>query len=223
MASLTFPLTAAQFWDRLPIEELVWTLDEALDASQTAGGEITVAERGTRLWRGKVRLGRMLWSEIAEVTALLQVLRGAGAGGGFLAWDSTRPGPRLDLNGGFLGAAAPTVTTISTDRREVTSSGWPGGYILAPGDLIGWSYGSAPVRRALHEVVQGATASVAGVLGPVEVVPAIRPGVVTGAAVTVIRPAMRALYLPGSWEPGVRRRGTQTGAAFGFVQTLGGP
>lgn len=216
-----FPLPVEQFWALLPIRELTFDLSENIEfTGVTEAGEVLTAQRGTRLWQGEVTLDDMLPAEAAEVGALLDIVRGAGAS--FMAFDTGRPGPRADLTGVALGGAAPRLNAVAANNREIRISGLPGGYALNRHDYVAFSYASNPTRFALHRLAAPVTANGAGLTPFVEVSPNLRPGWVANAPVTLLRAACKCLILPGSVTPG-RRRGTMTtGVSFHFTQTLGG-
>lgn len=214
---LTFPLPLATFWSRLPVDSIELDLGEALQLDETGGGEQLTADLGVRLWRGSVTMGRLFYAEAAEVEVLLDTLRQAGRF--FLANDVRRPAPLLDPSGAILGVATVTVSAIPS-ARELTLAGLPVGYVLSPGDYLSFTYDGTKARRGFHRVVTGGTASGGGVLGPIEVVPPLRPGLATGTAVTLSNPAFKAVLEPGSAARGTSRRKITEGASFGFVQTL---
>jgi len=99
-------------------------------------------------------------------------------------------------------------------------SGLPGGFVLSPGDFLAFDYGIAPVGRALHRLQSGGVADGFGVSGWLWLTPHIEPGALTGAAVSLVRPACKAVIVPGSVDPGVTSGNLTTGAAFSFRQTF---
>lgn len=214
---LSFPLSLATFWTRLPIDSFELDLGEALQLDETGGGEQLTADLGVRLWRGTVTMGRLRYAEAAEVEVLLDTLRQAGRF--FLGNDARRPRPLADPTGAILGAAAVTVSAIPS-TRELTLAGLPAGYVLSPGDYLSFTYDGTNARRGFHRVVTGGAASGGGVLGPVEIVPPLRPGLTTGTAVTLSSPVFKACLLAGTAARGASRRQITEGSTFGFIQTL---
>lgn len=215
--ALTFPLSFAQFVSLLPIRRLSLDLPEQVTLSRTRGGEILQAERGARLWQAEIELDQMRADEAAAVMPLINLLRGAGAS--FLLSDPARPRPRADATGTNPLSA---VKINSAGTRELTLSGLPASYTLKSGDLISWTYGTSPVRHALHEVINpSVSANASGVTGAIEVTPPIRPGVTGGAAVRLLTPWCKAIIVPGSVSPGQRRAGgILEGVKFRTQQTL---
>ncbi len=215
----SFPLTAAQFMSRLPVQEITFDISEAMEISETGGGEVLMADLGTRLWRGKVSLGDMTADEAAEVLPLIDILRRAG--GSFMAHDVSRPGPRGDITGSTLGAAAPTLSQVNANARDIRLTGLPVGYRLNPYDYLAFSYGSNPTRFALHRAVNGQQANAGGTFGGwLEVTPNIRAGYAIGAAVTLLKASCKAVIVPGSFQPGRRKATMTSGVSFDFIQTL---
>lgn len=213
-----FPLTRAQFMDLLPIQQMTFDLPEAVEVNETGGGELLPADLGTRLWSGEINLGDMTADEAAEALAMLDVLRRAG--GSFMVHDVSRPFPRFDLSGALITGAAPVLNAVHANAREIRLSGLPPGYQLRRYDYLAFSYGSNPTRFALHRVAAPATANASGLTGYFEVSPNIRPGWLTGAAVSLSRAACKAIIVPGSVQPGRRRSTLTVGASFKFMQTL---
>lgn len=218
--ALTFPLSRGQFWDLLPIASCVFDLPENVTTSRTRGGQTLRAERGARLWAAEVRLGPMTRAEAADVLPLINLLRGSA--GSFMASDPVRPGPRRDPAGAVLAGAQVKISALSSNSRELALKDLPPGYVLSRDDLLAFSYGAAPVRYALHQIVNAtAKANASGVATGIEVVPPIRPGAAVDALVTLVRAGCKAEIVPGSFQPGsVRSGGVVEGVSFGVQQTL---
>ncbi|PKP71847.1 MAG: hypothetical protein CVT82_00305 [Alphaproteobacteria bacterium HGW-Alphaproteobacteria-4] len=216
--ALAFPLARESFFDLLPVQRITFDCPEQVQTARTGGGEILAADLGPRLWSGEVTLGRLTRAEAASVLPLLSVLRSAGAS--FLAYDVTRAAPLADPTGSILGAATPEILELVAGSRELRLGGLPAGYIVSSGDYLGFAYGSGPVRQALHRVVTGAVAAGDGSTGTIEVTPPLRPGASLGAAVTLVKPAIKAVIEPGSTDPGAVTRWLTEGIAFRFIQTL---
>lgn len=213
-----FPLTRAQFMDILPIKELTFDLPEAVEISETGGGEVLTASLGHRLWQGEVQLGDMTRDEAADCMAMLDVLRRAG--GSFMAHDIGRPGPRADLTGAVLGTASPKLLAVHANNREIRLSGLPIGYQLQRYDYLAFSYGANPVRHALHRIAAPAVAGTGGATGYFEVSPNIRPGFALDADVSLLKASCKAIIVPGTVTPGRRQATMTVGASFKFLQTL---
>lgn len=219
--ALTFPLSLVQFYDTLFTMEGDVYLPDALGVSRDAAGNIYTDDLGERLWMGSFTQARRVHSELRKIEARLSVLRESGAS--FMVCDPRAVAPASDPTGSILGVFVPTINSLAANSRELSITNLPGSYQITRGDRLAWTYVSGGVTKyAYHEVVTGLTANGAGTTGNIEVTPWIRPGVVIGAAVTLINPAFKAVYLPSSLQPS-RGRGAQSeGLSFGFIQSLKG-
>jgi len=202
--ALTFPLSLAQFQDKLKISEASFFLNEPRKIDRTAGGSILSASLGAGVWKGSFTLAPQsrLASNPAETQALLSVLDRAGSS--FLVYDPSRSVPASG------GTSNGTIGSISgTDRRVLTITGGP---TLTVGDLFSFTYGSNPIRYSLHSVVD-----ISG--SDIEVRPFIPIGASVGATVTFNKPVMKAILEPNP-DYGAHRPVITAGSSFGFVQTL---
>lgn len=214
--ALSFPLTAAQFIQKLRIQSARFWLPDATVSESTEGGEIFTASRGPRLWQAEFSLAAGAHADIDFDEAGLSLLAMPGAT--FFAYDPRRTGPKDDPDGAILGASAPIITSVA--YRDIGITGLPAGYVLRRGDYIGWAYGSSPTRYALHRAVTTATASGSGVISAIEVVPPVRPGLTVGTAVTLRRPVCKMVVQPGSISVGAGSGMISSGATFRATQTL---
>lgn len=215
--AFTYPLTRAQFMDILPIGQFSMELPEQMETNRTGNGEQIDADLGDRVWQGEITMGRMTRAEAGRPEVMIDLLRQAGRS--FLVYDPRRPAPLLDPTGSILGASTPTINTLGADSRELRVGGLPATYVLSPGDYLSFTYGTNPVRYALHRVV-ATTQAVAGLTPLFEVTPNIRTGAVTGAAVTLIKAHCKAKIVAGSVAAGVGRRTITDGLGFRYLQTM---
>ncbi len=191
--------------------------------NRTAGGLVIGSERGARLWQGSIQMIPLGHRDASFLDARMSLLTGSGMS--FLIYDGRVAYPKADLDGSILGAATPVLNTVNANMNDITISGLPAGYVISNGDMIGYTYGSSPVRRALHKVaVGGSAANGSGVSPTLQVTPPIRPGYVAGATlVTLIKPAIAAQVVPGSYVPPNYQPGViSTPGSFDFIQTLRG-
>lgn len=216
--ALSFPLTTAQFINLvlLPITQ-TWTLGEASEYNETAGGEVIPASYGPRLWQGTVQVATQSPGDHENAVARLELLNQAGAS--FMMSPLWRDGPQSDPDGSILGASTPQITNVNANMRDITISGLPVGYLLTRGDYLGFGYGS-PTRFAFHRIVTGGTANGSGVAGSIEVSPPIRPGYSVPFDVDLVRPRLKAVVVPGSFRPGTYSRYNVEGFSFSWRQTL---
>jgi len=214
---MTLSLPLAQTWFAgLPVRDSVFHLPSGAQMSRARGGDVLTAAVAERLWVGQMTLAPMRFGPAAAVQAILSALAEPGAT--FVAHPMPLFRPQADPAGAILGAATPTIHTLTPGGRTIRLQGLPNGYVLSVGDYLGFSYGTNPTRRALHQVVTAATAAVGGVTPLFEVTPRWRAGAAVGAVVTLIRPAVTCVLLPGE---GVRALpGLADGATLSFVQTL---
>lgn len=121
-----------------------------------------------------------------------------------------------------MGSATPVIATLGANNKSLTVSGLLAGYILSAGGMFHFDYGSSPVRRALHRIVETVTANGSGVTPAFEVRPHFRPGATTGLAIQFINPSAKVKLIPGSFEPGTGQAGTRRteGMSFQVQQTL---
>lgn len=213
---LSWPLTVDQFFAGLPIQKISCRLGRSETTSETGGGEIISHGMGTRLWRGRVVLDKDSHAYWAAVEAKLALLEQPGAS--LLLWDTRMRGTILDPDLALLGASAPVIDDLAANNRELGLSGLPAGYEISAGDLLGFTYGANPTRYAYHRVVVGSSADGSGVASNIEVIPYIRPGAQTGAAVTLGVPMLKARIATA--EYGESRASLSEGGSFEWVQTL---
>ncbi|MBY6091080.1 hypothetical protein [Maritimibacter alkaliphilus] len=214
--ALTFPLSTALFFDLLPISRVTFRLGAALTSSETGGGEVITHRIGARLWTGEITLDKDRHRELAAVEALIALLEEPGAS--FLLHDKRQVGPRADPDGTVLGAAEPLIADLATDMSGLSLQGLPEGYSLSPGDYLGFSYGSAPTRHALHRLVTGGTASASGTTPTLSVVPALRLGVAPGTPVQLVSPSCKARL--SSADYGTGKAVLSEGGTLSWTQTL---
>jgi hypothetical protein len=215
--ALSYPLSFDQFLGLLRVEEVTFRLSHPQEHTRLGDGTIISASLGAALWTGSIRLAQANHPRHAQMEALIALMDQPGAT--FLCHDPRQIGPAFDPTGSILGSRTVTIHSVAANMRELRLTGLPSGYVLSPGDMLGFEYGSNPVRHALHRSVVGGTASSTGLTPMLEVVPNLRPGNVSGLTVSLIRPACKARLLPGP-AYGSGRQANSRGASFDFIQTL---
>lgn len=225
--ALEFPLSAADFLDRLPVREVRFDLFRPQAITGLAGGEILRAALAPAYWRGSVALAPMAKRQAAEVQALLHWLEDQG--GAFHVHKPHQIGPAADPLGAGLAGFSPLLEAVAGDPRQVKVGGLPQGYEISAGDFLAFDYDvGATTRRALHQVVRGAPANVASGLsdytqtGFLHVTPHLRPPYATGGAVALVKPSALAVLVPGSVSAGITSHNVTSGMSFEFRQTLRG-
>jgi hypothetical protein len=221
MAAQSWPIPVDGFFDLLGVQSASFGLPGDFSPSITAGGDVIRHRRGGRLWQGEVELGRSEHVDIAAQTALIEHLLEPGAS--FMIHDRRLAAPQDPAFPEEIDWSARTVTiaSLQSGARELSLSGLPGGFTLRRGQMIGFSYLTAPVRHAVHRIVTATvTASPGGVTPAFEVTPFIRPGALVGTPVILDRPALKAVIL--KWEPGRGLSKVTQGGRFTWMQTLRG-
>lgn len=210
---LVYPLALAELADLLPIESSPFQPVLQREYSGLGTGEQLGADLGPRLWSADVVLRAVLNTEARALKARVE----AALDGTFYVYDVVNAYPTHDPGGTTLGSATVTVLSVNADNLRLALQGLPAGYVLDH-DLVAIDYGT-PSRRTLVRMVGSVTAAVDGTTAEFEVRPALRPGIVTGCAVTLKKPAMKANIVPGSitYEQASARR---TRIRFTALQTL---
>jgi hypothetical protein len=215
--ALSYPLSYIQFLGALRVEEVTFRLSHPQEHTRLGDGTVISASLGASLWTGTIQLAQANHPRHAQMEALLALMDQPGAT--FLCHDPRYLGPASDPTGAILGSRTVTIHSVAVTMRELRLTGLPSGYTLAAGDMLGFQYGSTPVRYALHRIVVGGTASSTGLTPMLELVPNLRAGAVAGLTVSLIRPTCKARLLPGP-SYGAGRQALSRGASFEFIQTL---
>ena len=189
------------------MHQQTFDLGEGLSVQQqTAGGEVLRMGGAARLWRGSLTLYPLRHADARALQAKLHILRGTGAS--FLVGDMTHKGA---IRAGQIR------TTNTTTRDILTLQNAPAGLVIVPGDYLAWEYSG---RRALHQVVVGATVNGSGVTGNIEIVPPLRTLPAVGTAVAIGGAKCRAVMVPGSARVGSSNIVATMGVQFDWIQTL---
>lgn len=215
--ALSFPLPVS-FFGGLKVASCVFDLPDALESSRTADGAVLTASLGERLWSARVTLAPGLARDIEAVKARLSVLREAGRS--LLVHPYPVFSPGHDPDGAALAGATVTIYALAGNSRELRLQGLPPGFVLRAGEFMSFQYLDPP-HLALHQVVSVEVVADGGGITPlIEVTPHIRPGAVTGATVSLFKPAMRGVIVPGSVSVGASRPVFSEGLSFEVVQVL---
>ena len=212
--AITFPLARSAFADRLKIAAFRWQLVPFVEVSGTALARSSPIEIAPRRWRAEVALARMPHVEAADIQGLIDAI---GPSGSFYLHNPAQLGPRDDPEGAGLAGHSVTITAMS-DNKSLKLGGLPAGYTLRRGDMLHLDYGSSPIRRALHRIVEDATANGAGTTPFFEVRPFLKTGTAVGAVVTLVRPAAKMMLEPGSFDPGTEGPVHTSGMSFTAIE-----
>lgn len=195
--ALTFPALLSQFFDLLPIQGAQIDLLENYQIDETGNGEVIAASLGERLWQMTVTIREQEYEQAEDTQSLIRMMRREGAS--FLAYPIPRNYPKNDKGGTTLGSATPKLHSVLGTMRELRISGLPSGYKLGRGDFISFTYGSNPVRYALHQIVSDTVSADGTGLTPViEVNPELKLGYVIDSDVKLKKPRFKAVIVPGS-------------------------
>ena len=212
-------LNRSQFLFKLPISDMTMRCPSQSEHNRTGSGEQLGADIGVRLWQGEIILGRMTRSEAGEVEVLVDLM--AQTGRSFRCFDIRRPYPFSDPKGTAISGFSPVIHALyPTVPNELRIGALPNSFTLSAGDYLSFSYGSNPVRYALHRVVTTVTAASGGITPVMEVDPPIRSGAVVGAAVELVQPWCKAVVVAESVQPNRTRQTISEGLRFSFVQSL---
>lgn len=218
--AITFPMSLTDFQQLLGVVSATFEDRESQQMSGKGSGQILRADIGPRLWRGEIGIRARQHADAQAIEALLSVLRGPGAS--FFVHDPRRIGPKNDPDGSILSGLTIDIDWLGTNNREMRLGGFPIGFQLVAGDMLAFVYVvNGVILYALHRLVEGATADGIGRTSVFEVTPPLRPGVTVGTTVDLVRPACKAVMVPGSITYGTARGNITDGAKFQFIQTLG--
>lgn len=167
--------------------------------SRTAGGRVNAQDLGPPIWTAEFESVPRRHEDAARLMTDFETLNGAVHS--FYLYDPLRPWPASleDPDGSALEAATVTVSAIHAQRTALTLTGLPVGFVLTGGDYISIETITGieffKIARA-----NGGTANASGTTPEMEVVPAIRPSVAVGNAVTLIKPMVEMRLEPGSLD-----------------------
>ncbi|MGN6146873.1 MAG: hypothetical protein ACTHOP_25165 [Mesorhizobium sp.] len=192
--ALTFPLSLAEFADKLGLLAAPLVLRDNRELSGMGSGQIIEADLSPSLWGADVTTRPWRAIDARRLEALANaVIRSKGS---FYLYDPRKAVPAFDPGGAVLGASVVKIASLP-DAKSMGLKGLPADYKLSVGDHLCFDYGS-PARRAFHEIAEDVTADGSGVTGAFEVTPFIRPGAAVDLVVTLFKPAVKMRIVPGS-------------------------
>ncbi|MGR3749594.1 hypothetical protein [Paracoccus sp. (in: a-proteobacteria)] len=200
-----------EFFDQLPVYEYSFTLDERVQSSRAVSGVITRVENGPRLWGGTVVLSTQSHDKARRSEALIQVMQ--------------RPGnlflihPKKDIrpaSGDVTSNAGVTISNAAASSCRI--SGLPANARLTAGDCFSYLHNN--INR-FHQIAFDVTANGAGVADVQLVHPfAFSTNPADGTALTVIKPRITAMIIPGSFKTGTVGLAATGGGSFDFIQAI---
>lgn len=185
--AISNPATVGEFANLLRVQSSQFSLQEFVETSGSARGDMIVAQIAAPKWSAEVTLGAMT-ADMARRTRA--TMRRIGMGGHFLLYNYESPYPRNDPDGSIIGSA--TVQIDGFSGRSIRLRGLPSGYQLVWGDMLSVVYAGG--RRALYEVNDEVTAGGAGFTSLFEVTPPPKVGIADGDAVDLVRPCARMMF-----------------------------
>ncbi|MCZ4501031.1 MAG: hypothetical protein JWQ74_3586, partial [Marmoricola sp.] len=187
------------------------------EVSGLGSGQIYVVDLAPKYWEAEVNFINM---ENADARKIQGIIESLDEGMNDFYWfDPRSEYPIADPTGSILGASNPKIDALRNNNKELGIKSLPNGYVLSAGDFLSFDFGSAPVHRAFHRIVEGGVAT-GGTTGWLEVRPHIRPGAAVNADVTLKRASMQMKMIPGSFDPGTARQMMTTGMSFKARQVI---
>lgn len=216
--AITFPLSLADFWDLLIINvesDDGFRLDRNDEISIQGGGGVLSKNLGPPLWSVTPQSGRMPHENLTRIRAIIEMLEDTRQT--FYCYDVVHNYPQYDPTGAILGASTVQINSIP-DNVHLTLKGLPVGYVITVGDMISYTFLSAS-RTALVRAQETVTANGSGITPSFQVSPSLRPGIAANDAVSLKKPQMKALIVPGS--VGYGRADLFTTLSFKALQYMG--
>ena len=204
----------AAFYDILIKTDVRFHLSRYSEYSGMADGVFFESQLASPLWTVDVTLDVDTLQNQREALAKLRSMDGSRVP--FFFCDPMSEYPKNDPTGSIMGSDDKTIVSISSDRREITLSGFPANYKFTYGDKLQINYGS-PTKYAFHEVSVEATANSGGTV-VLTVTPAISPNVTPSATPRFKRPACFMVLSPESFDPGRMVQNIISGGGFKAVQ-----
>lgn len=179
--SISYPL---DLLDGFPGWSTEFDLLHRQEQSRQENGRTIVKDRGSPLWRASYQTRSLKPNELDAWRAKLASLEnGINT---FKAYPLSRCRPILHPGASALPAGA--LHTIDANRKAIRINGLTG-VSLSVGDML--QIGT----KDLHQVMEPAAGPLTGLF---EVRPHLWPGVITGAAVSLMRPSCIMAVVPGS-------------------------
>lgn len=215
--ALNYPLALADWFDLLPISEAAFSLSQATASSRTAGGEVIVDRIGVSLWSVQLKMGRLTPQETSSVQALIEAAIGPGRS--VMTTPPQNAAPITDPSGTSIATAAPQISAIDRAASTIDISGMPSTYQLLRGDYFSINFGPGSEQTTLHRIAENKPA-VFGAVSNIQIEPNLPVGVNIGAAIRFVRPILKGVVVPGSYDPGRPARWITEGIALELIQTL---
>lgn len=216
----TFPLSLENFASKLRLQGMKLRLLAMQDVSTTSGGGLYTAELAPAQWFGEGQIGVLTAQQAAELQAMFEVLDGSM--NSFYIDHPLYRYPFSDYWGEVLNSHPTTIKlgSVASNNKEISIVDAPAGFQFPAGTFFHFDYGSNPVHRAFHRIVNTVTANGSGSASNVEVRPHIRPGFSVGTVLEFKRPALEAKIIPASYSEGGAESVIVMGMGFQFQQVI---
>lgn len=190
--ALTYPLTDITSF--VPIAGQVFGPPVSRqEMSRLSSGTTIGKDFGSALWMPEFTTDVVDNDDAVAYEAKLASLDGVI--NAFAAGDLRRLYPRQYANGVFNDTGV--LHSVNANNRALSIASLDAGFVLSVGDYLAFDYGAS---RALHQVVEAATANGSGLTSEFEVRPHIRPGFSLTAPITLKQPRAHFILVPGSVE-----------------------
>lgn len=216
--AITYPYPLAFLADTLPIAEVTFDVQRNDEMSGTGDGRLWSAELAPPLWTADVTLGMPTNDEAIEIAAKIRRLHGAREA--FFLYDPLRRFPKNDPGGTLLSGRTMRIVSIASGRDAIAVGGFPANFRLAPGDKFSIEYflPGSPLRFAFLEVGEPVQASGGGTTPQFSIFPRLPAGIAINAETWFVRPFMKAVMVPGSFNAGVGGAVHTRGMRFTAIQ-----
>lgn len=215
MAAITFPLPLSAFADLLKIKSVTADIQRNDQIDGLENGQILASEIAPPLRKLTVNIAPLSYDEDSEISAIIESMDGSIQP--FYMFVPPRLYPQSDPKGSLIAGHVITITNVNSDGKSLTLSGFPVGYKVTRGDFVSFNFGGAANLRALHRAVQTVAADASG-NAIIEFRPHIHPGTATGTIVTLVKPALKAIMIPGTYNPGTVESQFVSGKSFQIIE-----
>lgn len=207
--TISFPRT--DILDTFFLADQMFKLQSRQELNTQANGIVRGKDMGSALWMAEYTTAPIHRDDAPAAEAKLWSLDGVI--NPFTACDLRRPYPALYPTGVFNDTG--TLHTVDSNRKSIRIQALDAAFQLSIGDYLAFDYGGS---RALHQVVEAATANGSGLTPLFEVRPHVREGYSIAGAVVLKNPKGFFTLLPNSIEQ--QLQGIHTVLRFKAVQYL---
>lgn len=212
--AITYPLAAADFWERLRImERPVFVPQHNKSQSMTGNGEVLASFRGQPKWSVNVQLagGRFDRNMIEESDIKHLISRD----GTILAYDMRRPHPLNDPDGWKLDTRTVTVKTKGANNRSLSLEGLSPQFIVNKSDKYSVLYDTD--KYFLFEVMETVQADGTGDTAEFEIWPFMPPGLAVADVVTMHKGCGKFKIVTNSFRAGSGVGSISSGFGFSLI------